>query len=241
MPWPALSSTRRARVHAHLFVEARFTKYGADLADQKAQDVGVVDAGIHRDGASVLHVPPRSNRDAVLAADVRFDDQAWLADRAVGDEAAGQPVDRIAAVILGHRHDALRTLGSLGNDVAGANGQRQWLLAQHVQPSIQTGDRDAMVRCDISGDRRRLQIGAQLAGHLGNVGVDPWTTSEQVAGFAGQELGVVLVQVAHRDQLDIGQRAFGHMGHAAQVTTAHAATTDKRDGDPFRHDLRLLG
>ena len=52
-----------------------------------------------------------------------------VADGAVVDQGADQPVDRVAAVVLGDRDDLPGPLRRLHDDVAAAQGDRQRLLA----------------------------------------------------------------------------------------------------------------
>src|SRR5262249_59535513 len=73
----------RAGVVAHALVQARLAPDQLDSAQVVAEDVRVVDAGVECDRAGLLHVPPGRDGDAIAAADVRLDHQAWRADGAV--------------------------------------------------------------------------------------------------------------------------------------------------------------
>ncbi len=99
------------------------------VAEVVLQDVGVVDAGIERDRAGHFHVSPRGDDDAVAATHIRLHDELRLADRAVIQERAHQPIHRVAAIVLGYRQNPATLRGRGDDAVAAAYGQRQRLLA----------------------------------------------------------------------------------------------------------------
>ena len=224
----------RAGVAPHLLVEAGLAVDRADLAQVVAQDVGVVDAGVDGDRAVLLHVAPRRDDDPVAAVDAGLEHQARRPDRAVVDQGADQPVDRVAAVVLGDRDDLAGALGRLDDPVAAAQRDGQRLLAQEVQPGLQAGEGDGVVRAGVGRDAGRLDL-RHLAGHRRDVGEDARPAPQQLGGLVGQEVGVLLVQIADGDQLDVREAGPVERCDAAQVPTAHAAAADERDLEAVRH------
>src|SRR5262249_55736781 len=118
----------RAGVVANLFVQSNLAIDRADLAQVVAQNVGVVDAGVDHDRAGLLHLAPRRDGDSVSTADVGFDHQPWRANRSGVDERAGQTIDRIAAIVFAYRHDPIRALRGVDDQLAAAHSEREWLL-----------------------------------------------------------------------------------------------------------------
>ena len=114
----------------------------------------------------LLHVAPGRDQDAVAPADARLDHQARRPDRAVVDQRADQPVDRVAPVVLGDRQDAARAAGPSRS----ARLQPRTVTASGFshstcRPGLQAGDGDRVVRAGVGRDVGGLQLG-DLARHL---------------------------------------------------------------------------
>src|SRR5581483_2815918 len=84
--------TGRTGVVADLLLDARFAENRVNLPQIEAENIGVVHARVDGDRASVLHVPPRRDRNAIAAGDVRLDHHAWLADGAIPKQRAGEAI-----------------------------------------------------------------------------------------------------------------------------------------------------
>ena len=131
---------------ADLLEEARLAEGGGRIAEVVLEDVGVVDAGVERQGAGELHVPPGRDEHVVASADEGFHDELALADRPVVEQRPHEAVDRIAAEVLGDREDASVPLRGVDDRVAAADRQRQRLLAHRVQAEIEQRHADAVMR-----------------------------------------------------------------------------------------------
>src|SRR5687767_3890885 len=77
----------------------------------------------------------------------------------------------------------------------------------------------------VGGHIDSAQVG-DLAGHLLDVGEDLGPRAEQLLGLVGKVVGVVLVEVTDRNQLEVVLAALGEGGGAVQVTATHAAASD---------------
>ena len=135
-PGPAALSLTRG-----LLEQAGLPVGGRRVAEVVLEDVGVVDAGIERERAGQLHVPPGRDEQAVPAGDGGFHDELPVADRAVVEQGADEAIDRVAPEVLGDREDPAVPLGRLDHGVAAADGQRERLLAHRVQAEIEQRDR----------------------------------------------------------------------------------------------------
>ena len=219
--------------------ESHLTEGARRVAEVVLEDVGAMDAGVERQRAGQLLVPPGGDEERVAATDRRLHHELPFADRAVVEQRPHQPVDRIAPVVLGDGQDLPAPLGRGDDPVAAADGQRQRLLAKGMQSQVEQVGGDAVVRAGVGGAGRCRQSLDGL-GHLRSVGEDGRSVSEEARRLVGEIGGVAVVQIADRDQIDGPRIDERQLGQPRQVAPSHPAAADDRQPNRFRHELSFL-
>ena len=79
-----------------------------------------------------------------------------------------------------------------------------------------------------------------LAHHPLGVAEDARPFAEQLVGLVGQILGVLRVQVAHRDQVEVHVRGVRQLRQARQMAPPHSATADNCQPNRILHALRSV-
>jgi hypothetical protein len=128
-------------------------------------------------------------------------------------------------------------IGSRRDDlIASADGQRQGLLTERVQPQIEHGRGDPVVGPGLDRAGRGLQA-LGLTCHLAQVGEDGRPLAEEFPRLIGQRGRVPFAEIADRDQLDgvvVGPR---QLRQPRQVPPPHPTAAHDRQPDSFRHEL----
>ena len=143
--------------------------------------------------------------DAVAAADVGFGHELAVADGAVVQERAHESVHRVATVVLGHRQDAARLLGGFDDAPTAPDGERQRLFAQGIQAQFEQLGGGPMVRAGVGRAVGGFEA-VHFADHRFGIAVDARPFAEQFVGLVGQILGVLTVQIAHGDEVEVHMR-----------------------------------
>ncbi len=97
----------------------------------------------------------------------------------LGKERERPPIGRVVALHIGDLDDAAAAVAGCRDGIATGDGQRQRLLAQHVQSGIERGHRQLGMERVGRGDHHRVQPGDQ---HLAQSGVE---RRDAVAGADG--------------------------------------------------------
>jgi len=184
-----------------------------------------VDTRIEGNRPGQLLVPPGRDEKGVASADRGLHDELPLADGSIVEQCAHQPVDRIAAEVLRHGQDVSTSLGGADDAVATADGQRQRFLTEGVQPQVEEIAGHPMMRPGISRAGGRLQpVG--LPDHGCRIGEDGRSAAEERQRLIGQIVGVALVQVAHRHELDGTFAAARQLRQPRQMPPPHPPAAD---------------
>ena len=192
------------------------------------REVEAVAAVVHRDAAACqapLAPPvgaPLGDAARVRGAVGAQRHAADGADAPRGDDLANRLDHRGVLVVVAGEEDAAGLLGAAHQLARGLDRRRQRLLAEHVQPRVEGGERDGGV---VAGGRRDVDEVEPLA--LGpqerlEVAVQPHAR-DRVAGAGAPGLA----DVGHGDDLDVAARARAlEVGRNMPITRNEPVTHD---------------
>ncbi len=147
---------------------------------------------------------------------------AWV------DQGARETIDRVASIVLGNRENPAGVAGSVDHQITATHRDGERLLDLDVEASPQTVGCDAVVRTGVGGNVGPLDLGHRLR-HRGQAVENARPGAEGLLRLVGKVLGILLVDIANRDQIDVAKIRSVERGQAGQVPTTHAAAADNRD------------
>ena len=215
--------TLAGRIVADRLMQPHLRVDGGDLAQEVFHHIGVVDAHIEQHAALVFLMTPDGDGHAVAAAAGLVDHEAGRANGPSVEERFGQPVDGVAAIVLGHADDESFVAGGRAHLVAGAHGEAGGLFHHHMPAALQGVDGEGVVVAGRGGD---VHGGDAKRGHLGVVGDHGGPFAEQGRSLVGQRIGVVRHRVTGRNQFKRRQTGALQLGQSKQVAVSHPAATD---------------
>ena len=192
------------------------------------QDVREVNAHVEQQAADVLQVPPHRDQHLVAAAGRVVDHVAGRSDHAGVQQGLGEPVYRIAAVVLGDRQDAPGPVRGFAHEAASADRETHGLLRHHVpSPGRRVGAHRVM-ETRIGADVDGLQVAGvhfvQTRDHRG-------TDAEMVFDVTGQGFGVLRLRVAGHHGFEPAEARTVQFGQAIEVPVPHAAAAHQSQSD----------
>ncbi len=154
-----------------------------------------------------------------------------MADEAGVERRLDQTVGRIAAIVLGRGKNGAAGPRRRYHDIARAHRQGQRLLAEHVLALLERRNRNRDMAAGV-GDH--IEGGDRGVGDcFGDGAMYARTPAQRRFCLVGGTLGTCLIDIADRDQLDIGQPGAGKRCQARNVPASHAPATDQAQRQPF--------
>ncbi|MCY3596250.1 MAG: hypothetical protein OXG71_02265 [Rhodospirillales bacterium] len=153
------------------------------------------------------------------------------------DDGSQEPIYRIAAKVLGNRHDPAGFGGGPLQGICCRNGDRDRFFYLHVQPDVERSRADQVV-----GRRRGYdvdRVGPFRRGHITKVGVYRRANIQQLFGQLRGRAGRFRERVANPDQIErVYARPF-QLCEPMQVASTHATAADERQFERFGITERL--
>ena len=191
---------------------------------------GSTPAGIHLPG--VAHVEGLREVDLPEAALVVFEhDLADLADFALGDEFAGEFDHRHAGIGEGDAQDAALAASEASELLGLRHGHGERFLAHHVEPRLEGGLGDFIVRVVRRADGEEVDVVLFGRQQRGPVGMDVFGGKTELAGRLGVLLRIArerardeIRQIVHADRHAVHRSDKGALGtthHCISETLHH--------------------
>ena len=142
------------------------------------------------------------------------------------DQRLGEPVHRIAAVVLGNRERLAGAGGGVRHERAGLDRKAHRLLDADVDSRVERAHRKLVVHSSVGGDVQNIDA-RPVVEHFAKVGVNDRLPAKQVFSLPGNVSGGRVVTVADRNQLKRPER-IRSLRYSVNVPKPHAAAAYKR-------------